>query len=127
MDLVECSENVTPSGYSIAKVLSHLNVPLASVQSNFGAVDILPCIETYLQRLGQPVPYVADPKFSLFKRMYVWIPPAPQVSQQPTKDTIITARSEAAKGPRKKATAGQFSVALVRETESHSSNPLDGE
>ena len=120
------SMDVIPSGYSISKTPSYLNVPLIDVQKDFGAVDILPCIDTYLRRLGQPVPSVTNPKFSLFKRMYVWIPPVPQVSQQPIKDTIIATRSEAAKGPHKKATVGQFSVALIRETEAKSSNPLDG-
>lgn len=117
------------AGYSIPKNPSYLNVPLADVQKDFGAVDIIPCIETYLRRLGQPVPHVTNPKFSLFKRMYVWIPPVPQVSQQPIKDSIIATCPEAAKGPHKKAFEGQFSVALIREPESKSStgNPLDGE
>jgi hypothetical protein len=119
--------NIPPSGYSIAKVPSYLNVPLASVQNDFGAVDILPCIETYLRRCEQPVPYVVNPKFSLFKRMYIWIPPAPQVSQQPTKDTVIATRPEAAKDPHKKAVTGQFSIALVRETEPQPGNLLHGE
>ena len=121
------SEDVPPSGYSISKTPSYSNVPLVDVQKDFGAVDILPCIETYLRRLGQPVPYVTNPKFSLFKRMYVWIPPSPQVSQQATKDTIIATCPEAVKGPHKKVATGQFSVALIRETEAKSSNPLDGE
>jgi hypothetical protein len=121
------SGEVPPSRYSISKVLSYLNVPLADVQNDFGAVDILPCIETYLWRLEQPVPYVANPKFSLFKRMYIWIPPAPQVSQQPTKDMVIATRPKAAKGTHKQKVAGHFSVTLVRGTESRSSNPLDGE
>ena len=69
-DILEC-------GYQIAKKPSYLNVPFKTVQDDFGADNILPCIETYLQKLGQPVHYVVNPKFSLFKWMYVWIPAAP--------------------------------------------------
>ena len=75
-------------GYMIAKTPSYINVPLKNVQDNFGADNILLCIETYLRRLGRPVPHVTNPRFSLFKRMYVWIPATPQVSDKPTKDTV---------------------------------------
>src|SRR5262245_50581016 len=94
--------------YSVAKEPGYLNVPLATVQSDFGAADILPCIETYLRSIGWPVPHVVSPKFSLFKHMYVWIPPVPQVSQQSMKDIIIATCMRAAKGPQK-AVPGQFS------------------
>jgi hypothetical protein len=64
--------------------------------------------------------------FSLFKRMYVWIPAAPQVSDKPTKDTIIATRPEGARGIRKKTIPGQFSTVLVQESERTSNDPLDG-
>jgi hypothetical protein len=118
-DIPEC-------GYSIAKTPSYLNVPLKVVQDEFGAVNIIPCIETYLRRLGKPIPHVVNPRFSLFKRMYVWIPAAPQVSDKPTKDTILATRPEAARGVRKKTIPGQFSTAFVQESERTSNNPIDG-
>ena len=113
-------------GYTIAKTPSYINVPLKNVQDDFGADNILLCIETYLRRLGRPVPHVTNPRFSLFKRMYVWIPPTPQVSDKPTKDTIFATRPEAACGVRKKTTPGQFSTVLVQESEPTSNDPLDG-
>ncbi|KAN0107496.1 hypothetical protein V8E52_010091 [Russula decolorans] len=119
-------EQASKCGYSIAKMPSYLNIPLKTVQDDFGADNIIPCIETYLRRLGRPVPHVANPMFSLFKRMYVWIPAAPQVSNKPTKDTIIATRPEGARGIRKKTIPGQFSTILVQESECTSNNPLDG-
>ncbi|KAN0113956.1 hypothetical protein V8E52_007264 [Russula decolorans] len=62
--------------------------------------------------------------FSLFKRMYVWIPAAPQVSDKPTKDTIIATRPEGARGIRKKTIPGQFSTVLVQESERTSVVPV---
>jgi hypothetical protein len=118
-DIPEC-------GYSIAKTPSYLNVPLKTVQDDFGAENIIPCIETYLRRLGRPVPQVNSPRFSLFKRMYIWIPAAPQVSDKPTKDTVIAACPEAPRGIRKRTIPGQFSTVLARESEPTSNNPLDG-
>ncbi|KAN0102520.1 hypothetical protein V8E52_011865, partial [Russula decolorans] len=119
-------EQASKCGYSIAKTPSYLNIPLKTVQDDFGADNIIPCIETYLRRLGRPVPHVANPMFSLFKRMYVWIPAAPQVSDKPTKDTIIATRPEGACGIRKKTIPGQFSTVLVQESERTSNDPLDG-
>jgi hypothetical protein len=118
-DIPEC-------GYSIAKTPSYLNVPLKTVQDDFGAENIIPCIETYLRTLGRPVPQVENPRFSLFKWIYVWTPAAPQVSDKPTKDTIITTCPQAARGIRKKTIPGQFSMVLARELEPTSNNPLDG-
>jgi hypothetical protein len=119
-------EQASKCGYSIAKTPSYLNIPLKTVQDDFGADNIIPCIETYLRRLGRPVPHVANPMFSLFKRMYVWIPAAPQVSDKPTKDTIIATRPEGACDIRKKTIPGQFSTVLVQESERTSNDPLDG-
>jgi hypothetical protein len=127
-----CSSSGSPRrGYSIAKTPSYTNVTLSDVQNSFGAIDILPCINTYLQKLGRPVPReVVQHKlqFSLFKRMYVWIPAAPQVSQEPTRDTIIATCSERSSSSRMKAVPAQFSTALIRESEPDSrfSGPLDG-
>lgn len=120
------SHDIPKCGYAIAKTPSYLNVPLKTVQEDFGADNILPCIETYLRRLGRPVPHVTNPTFSLFKRMYVWIPAAPQVSDKPTKDTIIATRPEGARGIRKKIIPGQFSTVLVQESERTSNDPLNG-
>jgi hypothetical protein len=106
-----------------------MNKPLSVVQNNFGAVDILPCIITYLQKLGLPIPHRIENhnlEFSLFKRMYVWIPPCPQVSQYPTKDTIIATCPITPSGCGNQTTPGQFSTAIIRVSEPESSDPLDG-
>jgi hypothetical protein len=58
------SMDIIPSGYSISKTPSYLNVPLTNVQKDFGAVDVLPCIDIYLRRLRQLVPYVTNPQSS---------------------------------------------------------------
>jgi len=58
--------------------------------------------------------------------MYIWTPAAPQVSNKPTKDTIIATCPEAVCGIQKKPIPGQFSTVLARESEPTSNNPLDG-
>lgn len=90
--------NLPEIGWSIPKTPSYQNVSLKTVQDDFGAIDVVPCIEMYLRRLGWPVPHVtaANLKFMLYKRMYVWIPASPQVSEQPTKDVIIATCPETA-------------------------------
>ena len=119
--------------YFVAKTPSYLNVPLVAVQKDFGATDILPCIDTYLRKLGQPGPHSIENSivtFSLYKRINVWIPAASQVSQCPIKDTIIATRPEPPHASsRMKPIPGQFSTALIRESERDarsSSNAMDG-
>jgi hypothetical protein len=114
--------------YSMPKVPSYRNVSVESIETDFGAVNFLSSVETYLRKLGHPIPHVpSTTKFDLFKRMYVWIPATPQVTQQPTKDTILATCPEVADGVRKKPVPGQFSTALMRESEAKSDEPLDGE
>lgn len=118
-------------GYSIAKTPSYINVPLSIIEKDFGAIDMLPSLDTFLRKLGRPIPHSIETDklmFSLFKRMYVWIPAAPQVSQQATKDTILASHTESPGGPKMKTIPGQFSTALIRESdlETSSSDLLDG-
>ena len=115
--------------YSITKKPSYINVSLSRIKTDFGAIDILPCLDSFLWKLGHPIPHRIHPDklvFSLYKRMYVWIPAAPQVSQQATKDTILASCAESPRSPKMKTIPGQFSTALIQEFETHSSNPLDG-
>ena len=112
-------------GYSIAKMLSYVNMPLSIIEKDFGAIDMLLCLNTFLWKLGHPFPHSIETDklmFSLFKQMYVWIPVAPQVSQQATKDTILASRAESSGGPKMKTIPGQFSTALIQESDLETSS-----
>jgi hypothetical protein len=101
--------------YHLPKKPSYPNTNLNSLISNFGAVDFWMCLETFFRRSKIPIPNVVEPRFSVYKRIDVWIPPLPQVTKSETKDTIFATCPQEG-GKFKQASAGQFSTILARKS-----------
>jgi hypothetical protein len=101
------------STYHLPKQPSYPNTNVNSLISNFGAVDFWMCLETFLRRSKVPIPNLVDPRFSVYKRIDVWIPPLPQVAKSETKDTIFATCPQEGKNF-KQESPGQFSTIIAR-------------
>lgn len=107
------------TAYHLPKKPSYPGTTLNSLiaLSDFGAVDFWPCLETFLRRSNKPIPNVVDPRFSVYKRLDIWIPPFAQVTKFETKDTIFaTCPRLEEEANFKQGTAGQFSTILARKS-----------
>jgi hypothetical protein len=112
------------SAYHLPKQPSYPTT-LNCLITDFGAVDFLPCLETFLRRSKLPIPDVADPLFPVYKHLDIWIPPLPQVMKDEMKDTIFaTCPQKAAKF--KAAAAGQFSTIFAQKLDAVTSKTLEG-
>jgi hypothetical protein len=117
--------NKTCTAFHLPKQPSYPRTTLDCLITDFGAVDFLPCLETFLRRSQLPIPDVADPCFPVYKRLDIWIPPLPQVTKYEMKDTIFaTCPQKAAKF--KEATAGQFSTIFAQKSDAVTSKALEG-
>jgi Plavaka transposase len=114
--------------YHLPKKPSYPGTTLDSLitLAEFGAVDFWPCLETFLRHSKVPIPNIVDRRFSVYKRLDIWIPPLPQVAKYATKDTIFATRPQQAANF-KPAKPGHFSTILAKKsTDSVVGENLDG-
>jgi len=118
--------------YRVAKKPSLMNVPVHSIINDFGALDLLPHLNTFL-RASTTSPLSATPTtmFSLYKRAVLTLPPIREVSSKAVQDAIYAVRGKpetrTTRGNRRPASAAHFSTALVRiKPAEDRKGPLDG-
>jgi hypothetical protein len=124
-------EQSVRQGYSIAQRPAYSQLPIASLVEDFGAVDFLTHLTTFLRRSPQTSRTARIPLFSthlpVFKCFTVRLPPAPQVTKHETRDVIRARRAAPAHGITP-AVPAQFDTVLARESEDEEGieHPLDG-
>jgi Plavaka transposase len=124
-------EQSTHRGYSIAQRPAYSQLPIASLVEDFGAVDFLAHLTTFLRRSPQTSRTARIPLLSthlpVFKCFTVRLPPAPQVTKHETRDVIRARRAAPAHGITP-AVPAQFDTVLARESEDEEGieHPLDG-
>jgi hypothetical protein len=124
-------EQSTHQGYSIAQRLAYSQLPIASLVEDFGAVDFLAHLTTFLHHSPQPsctarIPLLS-PHLPVFKCFTVRLPPAPQVTKHEMRDVICAWRAAPAHGITP-AVPAQFDTVLARESEDKEGieHPRDG-
>src|ERR1700683_5681202 len=121
----------TRQGYSIAQHPAYSQLPIASLVEDFGAVDFLRHLTTFLRARPRTSRTARIPLFSthlpVFKCFTVRLPPAPQVTKHETRDVIRAQHAAPAHGITPTVPA-QFDTVLAREfgDEQGIEHPLDG-
>jgi hypothetical protein len=100
--------------HSIAKTAPYPNTSLDTLAADFGASNFAACLETFMRRFDLPIPPIAHPQFSVYKRLRLVLPPIPQVTTGAIKDCVQAIRPQPPRGIRK-GVLGQFSTVLVRD------------
>jgi hypothetical protein len=85
-------EQSVHQGYLIAQRPSYSQLPIASLVKDFGAMDFLAHLTTFLRRSSQTSHTARIPLLSthlpVFKCFTVQLPPVPQVTKHETRDVI---------------------------------------
>ncbi|KAG6882933.1 hypothetical protein C0992_010258, partial [Termitomyces sp. T32_za158] len=129
------------SSYRVSKKPSFPQLTIASISEDFGAVDFVNQLTSFLT--NHPLHFANIPAvnwhqltFPVYRRLHLMLPPVPEVSSVPIKDSVIATRFErgtiTAQGIKRDVPA-RFSTVLVRHSDGehahHSSNnsdPLNG-
>lgn len=126
-----CGESKVPM-YSIAKAPGYPRATgtAASLASDFGAIDFLPCLDDFLKReaLLTHLTHAISVPFPLYKRFSVDLPQYKEITGDRVKDTIRATKYQPAIGL-KKAQAAHFDTVLAREHPGPrilANGPLDG-
>jgi len=106
--------------YTIAKMPSSPHVTIASITSDFGAIDFLLHLKKFIlaQFIVSPTPPTEASTIPIFKQFSLSLPLIPEISSKPVKDTIHAAKLEPGKitkGGLKGATPARMSTVLVQE------------
>lgn len=118
--------------YRVAKKPSLTNVPVDSIINDFGALNLLPHLNTFLRTsTTSPLSAMPTTTFSLYKRAVLTLPPIREVSSKPVQDAIYAVKGKpetrTTRGNRRPASAPRFSTALVRiKPMEEGKGPLDG-
>jgi len=118
-------------GYSVAKTPAYPSTRISSLITDFGAVDFLPHLHTFLctspYTSCSAIAPTPNTQLSVYKCLTVRLPPAPQVTKFVTKDVIRARRAVPGHGPTL-AVPSQFDTILARESdlEEDLEHPLDG-
>ncbi len=119
------SPTMNPSGsqfeygesiYSIPKSLAYTNVSIDDLTTKFGASDFVRAMEAFLHqhKLLKPDYWDVEPAtYSVYKRLRIFIPPMPEVSQLTTIDPVRATLAEPARG-HKKPKLSHFDTVLAR-------------
>jgi hypothetical protein len=124
-------EQSAHQGYSIAQRPAYSQLPVASLIGDFGAMDFIAHLTTFLRRSPQTSRTARIPLLSthlpVFKCFTVRLPPAPQVTKHETRD-VIRARCTAPAHGITPAVPTQLDTVLVRESKDEEGieHPLDG-
>jgi hypothetical protein len=93
-DKIEEGDDKEQSAYLIAQRPAYSQLPIAWLVKDFGAVDFLAHLTTFLRRSLQTSRTARIPLLSthlpVFKCFTVQLPPAPQVTKHETRDVIHT-------------------------------------
>ncbi|SJL14960.1 uncharacterized protein ARMOST_18437 [Armillaria ostoyae] len=126
-DLADSADSPTmnPSGsqfeygesiYSIPRAPAYTNVSIDDLTTKFGASDFVRAMEAFLRqhKLLKPDYWDAEPAtYSVYKRLRIFIPPTPEVSQLTTVDPVRATLAEPAHG-HKKPKLSHFDTVLAR-------------
>ncbi|KAF9019467.1 hypothetical protein BDP27DRAFT_1439893 [Rhodocollybia butyracea] len=101
----------------VAKRTPVLNVDLETLTTTYGCSSFVYAMEKFLRQhnLLKPDYWDATPaKYDLYKRVRIIIPPTPEISNFPLKDTVCATAAQPAGPKRRKPLPAQFDTVLAR-------------
>ncbi|KAG5636489.1 hypothetical protein H0H81_007855 [Sphagnurus paluster] len=112
------SETWDQTTYHVAKKPALPHTSLTTITRDYGARDFLMHLSSFLceHAITPPIPLSTRSTFSLYRRLYLSLPPIPEVSQQPLKDTIVATKLERGRVTTqgiKNASPARFSMVIV--------------